>query len=211
MFKQRKGTPADWLVVGLGNPGAEYHGTRHNVGADVVALLADRHGGRLRLGKERALVDEVRFGAGGPRVAVAFPQTYMNESGVSVGLLVRRYGIESVDQIVVVHDELDLPVGKLKIKLGGGTAGHNGLKSIQQHLRDNGFLRVRIGIGKPPGGKAQGVDHVLKRPGKAERTELEIAVQEAADAVEVIVAEGVNEAMSRYNTRRPDPTPQAEL
>ena len=204
MFKQRVGTPADWLVIGLGNPGAEYHGTRHNAGADVIALLADRHNGRLRLGKERALADEVRVH--GQRVALAFPQTYMNESGVSAGLLVRRYGIEALERIVVVHDELDLPVGKIKVKVGGGTAGHNGLKSIQQHLHGNGFLRIRIGIGKPPGGKDHGVDHVLKRPSKSERTELEITVQEAADAVEVIVAEGVNEAMSRFNAR-----PRSEL
>jgi peptidyl-tRNA hydrolase, PTH1 family len=153
------------------------------------------------MGKERALADEVRFGAGGdaPRVALAFPQTYMNESGVSVGLLVRRHGIESPEQVIVVHDELDLPVGRIKVKAGGGTAGHNGLKSIQQHLKGNEFLRVRIGIGKPPG-KAAGIDHVLKRPGKAERTELEISIQEAADAVEAIVADGIERAMNRFNT-----------
>ena len=153
------------------------------------------------MGKERALADEVRFGTGGdaPRVALAFPQTYMNESGVSVQLLVRRYGIASVDRIIVVHDELDLPVGRVKLKAGGGTAGHNGLKSIQQHLHDNGFLRIRIGIGKPPG-KGAGVDHVLKRPGKTERTELEITIQEAADAVEAIAADGFERAMNRYNT-----------
>lgn len=188
-------------MVGLGNPGADYHGTRHNAGADVVYLLAERHGGKLKLGKERALADEVRFGAGGggPRVALAFPQTYMNDSGSAVGLLVRRYGIEAPEQVIVVHDELDLPVGRIKVKEGGGTAGHNGLKSIQQHLKSNAFLRVRIGIGKPPG-KAAGVDHVLKRPGKAERTELEITIQEAADAVEAITADGIERAMNRFNT-----------
>ena len=153
------------------------------------------------MGKERALADEVRFGAGGdaPRVALAFPQTYMNESGLAAGLLARRYGIEALDRIVVVHDELDLPVGRIKVKPGGGTAGHNGLKSIQQHLKGSDFLRVRIGIGKPPG-KAAGVDHVLKRPGKAERTELEITIQEAADAVEAIINDGIERAMNRYNT-----------
>ena len=206
MFRQRTGTPADWLIVGLGNPGAEYAGTRHNAGADVVALLAERHGGRLRLGKERALADEVRFGAGGPRIALAFPQTYMNESGSSVQLLRRRYGVEEVDRIVVVHDELDLPVGKIKVKAGGGLAGHNGLKSIKAHLKDDAFLRVRIGIGKPPGGKAGGVNHVLKRPGKTERTELEITIQEAADAVEAIVSDGIERAMNRFNTERAEPS-----
>jgi PTH1 family peptidyl-tRNA hydrolase len=201
LFRQRTGTPADWLVVGLGNPGAEYAHTRHNAGADVVALLAERHGGRLRLGKERALVDEVRIG--GQRVSVAFPQTYMNDSGLAVGLLVRRFGIESLERIIVVHDELDLPVGRIKVKAGGGTAGHNGLKSIQQHLKGNEFLRVRIGIGKPPPGKQHGVDHVLRKPGKSERTELEITIVEAADAVETIVTEGLAPAMNRYNTQVP--------
>jgi len=197
VFRQRTGTPADWLVVGLGNPGPEYAHTRHNAGADVVALLAERHGGRLRLGKERALADEVRIG--GDRVALAFPQTYMNDSGLSVGLLKRRYGVEAVGRIVVVHDELDLPVGRIKVKEGGGLAGHNGLKSIKQHLKDDGFVRVRIGIGKPPS-KQEGVNHVLRRPGKTERTELEITIQEAADAVEKIVKDGVAATMNQYNT-----------
>ncbi|HZQ26936.1 MAG TPA: aminoacyl-tRNA hydrolase [Acidimicrobiales bacterium] len=197
MFRQRTGTPADWLVIGLGNPGAEYAGTRHNAGADVVALLAERHGGRLRLGKERALADEVKVD--GQRVALAFPQTYMNDSGLAAGLLVRRYGIEDLERVIVVHDELDLPVGRLKVKVGGGTAGHNGLKSLQAHLKGNGFLRVRIGVGKPPG-KQFGADHVLRKPSKAERTELEIVVVEAADAVEAIMREGVAAAMNRYNT-----------
>jgi PTH1 family peptidyl-tRNA hydrolase len=206
MLGQRRGTPADWLVVGLGNPGPEYAHTRHNAGADAVALLAERHGGRLRQGKERALADEVRMRLGGHdhRTALAFPQTYMNDSGLSVGLLKRRYGIEDVKRIIVVHDELDLPVGRIKVKDGGGLAGHNGLKSIKAHLKDDGFLRVRIGIGKPPGGKERGVDHVLKRPGKSERTELEITVQEAADAVEAIIGDGLAAAMTRFNTERPN-------
>jgi PTH1 family peptidyl-tRNA hydrolase len=119
--------------------------------------LATRHGGRLKRGKERALVAEVRID--GKRVALAFPQTYVNESGVSVAALVRRHGIEDLRRLVVVHDELDLPVGRVKLKMGGGTAGHNGLKSIQAHLHDNGFVRVRIGVDKPPG-KRQGADHV---------------------------------------------------
>jgi PTH1 family peptidyl-tRNA hydrolase len=193
----RTGTPTDWLVVGLGNPGSEYAHTRHNAGADVVALLADRHGGRLRAGKERALADEVRID--GARVALAFPQTYMNDSGVAVNALRRRYGVEEVGRIIVVHDELDLPVGRIKVKEGGGLAGHNGLKSIKQHLKDDGFVRVRIGIGKPPG-KQEGVNHVLRKPGKTERTELEITIQEAADAVEKIVKEGVAATMNQYNT-----------
>jgi PTH1 family peptidyl-tRNA hydrolase len=188
---------ADLLVVGLGNPGGEYAGTRHNVGFDVVDALAARHGGRLRRAKrERAMLDEVRIN--GERVALAEPQTYMNDSGVAVAALVRRCGIEAVDRVVIVHDELDLPVGRLKVKLGGGLAGHNGLRSIKSHLHDDGFARVRIGIGKPPS-KDEGVDHVLKRPGKAVRAVLADMVQRAADAVESIVELGIEPTMNRFN------------
>jgi PTH1 family peptidyl-tRNA hydrolase len=194
----RRGTPADLLVVGLGNPGAEYAGTRHNVGAAVVALLADRHGGRLKLGKERALVDEVRIGAS--RVALAFPQTFYNDSGAAAAALVRRHGIEDLHRLVVVHDEMDLPIGKLKVKVGGGLAGNNGLKSIKAHLHTDDFVRVRLGIGKPPG-RQQGVDHVLRRPGKAEQAELDVVLAEAADAVELILVEGAEAAMTRFNQR----------
>jgi PTH1 family peptidyl-tRNA hydrolase len=195
---ERRGTPADLLVVGLGNPGAEYARSRHNVGAEVVEVLAQRHGGSLRRGRERALSGEVRIA--GQRVALAFPQTYMNLSGESVALLVRRHGITNPERIVVVHDELDLPLGRIKLKKGGGLAGHNGLRSIKAHLHSDDFLRVRIGIGKPPG-KEQGADHVLRRPSKAVRTELDVVIEEAADAVEAILADGIDVAMNRYNTR----------
>jgi PTH1 family peptidyl-tRNA hydrolase len=194
----RHGTPADLLAVGLGNPGSEYEGTRHNVGAEVIELLADRHGGRLRRGKERALTTEVHVG--GRRLARAVPTTYMNLSGEAVAPLVRRHGIEDPHHLVIVHDELDLPVGRVKVKVGGGLAGNNGLKSVKAHLHTDDFVRVRIGIGKPPG-RAQGVEHVLKRPGKADRLTLEVAIVEAADAVELILAEGPDVAMNRVNTR----------
>lgn len=197
----RRGTPADLLVVGLANPGAEYEGTRHNVGAEVVHLLAARHGATLKKGKERAMVAEVPVAAlGGRRLALAVPVTYMNLSGEAVAPLVRRHGIEDPHRLVIVHDELDLPVGVLKVKVGGGLAGNNGLKSIKAHLHTDDFVRVRLGIGKPPG-KAEGADHVLKRPGKADRAELDVVVHEAADAVELILAEGPERAMNRYNTR----------
>ena len=195
---ERTGEPAALLVVGLGNPGDDYDGTRHNVGADVIAVLADRHGGSLRRSKELALSCEVRIG--GQRVALAFPQTFMNESGQSVRKLMHRHGVDDPARIVVVHDELDLPVGSLRVKVGGGMAGHNGLKSITAHLKTQDYLRIRIGVGRPPG-RQSGADYVLRRPGKAEAAELGVIVHEAADAVEAILAEGVDATMGRVNAR----------
>jgi PTH1 family peptidyl-tRNA hydrolase len=185
------------VAVGLGNPGAEYEGTRHNLGADVIALLANRYGAKLRRGKERALVAEVR--TGGRFLVLAFPQTYVNLSGESVARLVRRYGIDhDFGRLVVVHDELDLPVARVKVKDGGGTAGHNGLESIRSHIHSGAFPRVRIGIGKPPGRQA-GADFVLRKPPRGERVDLDVAVEEAADAVVCILAQGVDAAMNRFN------------
>jgi peptidyl-tRNA hydrolase, PTH1 family len=183
--------------VGLGNPGSEFAGSRHNAGADAVALLAERHGGRLKRGKEHALVAEVRVDD--RRLALAFPQTYMNDSGRAVSPLVRRYGITDLGCLVIVHDELDLPLGTVRVKAGGGLAGHNGLRSIKAHLHSDAFTRVRIGIGKPPGGKERGADHVLSPPGKRDREELKVSVEVAADAVECILAEGVPAAQTRFN------------
>ena len=186
-------------MLGLGNPGAEYEHSRHNVGADIVALLAERHGGRLKASsKERSLVAEVRIGTA--RVVLAFPQTFYNESGNAARLLAERHGIDDLHHLVVVHDEMDLPPGKLKVKIGGGLAGNNGLKSIKAHLKTDDFVRVRVGIGKPPG-RQEGVDHVLRRPGKAEKAELDVAMQEAADAVDAILAEGAEMAQTRFNAR----------
>jgi PTH1 family peptidyl-tRNA hydrolase len=193
---ERTGTPADLLVVGLGNPGEEYAGTRHNVGAEVVDLLAERHGGRLRSSKEAALADEVRVGE--HRLALAFPQTFYNRAGESARALVRRHGIEDFTRLVVVHDELDLETGRLKVKAGGGLAGNNGLKSIRDHLKTTEFVRVRIGVDKPPG-TMNGADWVLRRPGKADRATLDEVVERAADAVEVILTDGVDAAMNRFN------------
>jgi PTH1 family peptidyl-tRNA hydrolase len=116
-----------------------------------------------------------------------------------VAPLVRRYGIEDLARLVVVHDELDLPVGRVQVKLGGGLAGHNGLRSIKAHLHDDGFARIRIGIGRPPGGAQHGADHVLRAPSKRDRTELDVSVAIAADAVEVVLAEGVLVAQNRFN------------
>jgi PTH1 family peptidyl-tRNA hydrolase len=194
-LRPRRGTPADLLVVGLGNPGDEYRGSRHNLGAEVVELLAKRHGGRLRKRKERALVDEVTID--GRRVALAIPLTYVNDSGHAVGALVRRFGVEP-EELVVVHDELDLPVAELKVKSGGGLAGHNGLRTIVAHLHTQDFQRVRIGVGKPVS-KERGADHVLNRFSKRERAEVEVTVEQAADAVETMARDGVDAAMNRFN------------
>ena len=191
----RKGTPAGLLVVGLGNPGDEYRRTKHNVGAEVVELLAERHGARLRKSKERALVDEVRIGD--LRVALAVPLTYMNDSGDAVRRLAHRHGV-APEQVVVVHDELDLDVAELRVKSGGGLAGHNGLRSIKSHLHSDAFQRVRIGVGKPTS-KEHGADHVLSKFSKRDREAVDVTIELAVDAVEMIAGAGVEAAMNRYN------------
>ncbi len=197
-----KGAPFDWLVVGLGNPGPKYVGTRHNVGEDAIKVLAVRTSSSLKGGRDNALAAETRLHGpnGDERVVLAFPITYMNESGQAVGALVRRHRIPSVDRIIVVHDELDLAPGDIRVKVGGGLAGHNGLRSMTQHLHSQDFIRVRIGVGKPPSGA--GKNYVLSKVPKAERELLDVCIVEAADAVEMIVSDGVDAAMRRYNVKR---------
>jgi PTH1 family peptidyl-tRNA hydrolase len=189
---------ATWLVVGLGNPGKEYEHTRHNAGADAVALLTARHDQKLKKDKTRSFSATSRIGD--QRVVLAIPQTYMNDSGVAVGALAAWHGVDDAGHIVIVHDELDLEVGRIKLKEGGGLAGNNGLKSIKQHLHTDEFLRVRIGIGKPPG-KKHGANHVLTKPTKAEAELLAVTIVEAADAVEMIVKDGIAAAMNVVTTR----------
>lgn len=197
----RRGTPADLLVIGLGNPGLDYARTRHNAGADCVMLLAQRRGERLALAKkERAELAELRLPPAMTRVVVAFPTTFYNEAGAAAKALVKRFGIDHPSKVVVVHDELDLPVGKLKVKSGGGLAGNNGLKSIAAHLHTQDFARVRIGVGKPPGSQ-HGRDHVLRKPGKRDREALDVVIAEAADAIETIATDGVDRAMEHFNRR----------
>ncbi len=163
----------------------------------MVGVLAARHHAPMRRSKERALVAEARID--GKLLALAFPQTFVNLSGEAAARLVRRYGVEKdLGRVVVVHDELDLPPGRVKVKEGGGTAGHNGLESIRAQLHSGAFTRVRIGIGKPPG-RQSGADYVLKRVRKAEALELDVAVVEAAEAVETIFSDGVAAAMNRVN------------
>jgi PTH1 family peptidyl-tRNA hydrolase len=194
----RKGTPADLLIVGLGNPGDQFVGTRHNLGAAVVEVLATRAGERLRKTKARAMVAAVMMN--GKRVVLAFPLTFMNHSGEAVRMLVRAYGIQEASDIVIIHDELDLDVGRLRLKAGGGLAGHNGLRSITQHIGTTEYTRLRIGIGQPPPSQV-GSEYVLRKPGKAEQVALDAAVQEAADAIELLVDVGVDAAMAHVNRR----------
>jgi PTH1 family peptidyl-tRNA hydrolase len=186
------------LVVGLGNPGAEFAGTLHNVGAAAVELVVKRAGASLRAEKGlQARTCTVVLG--GQRVALAVPTTYMNDSGQAVRGLAKRYGVDDPSSIVIVHDELDLSPGTVRVKAGGGLAGHNGLRSLEAHLHTTDFVRVRIGVGKPPSAQ-QGAKHVLKRPGKAVRELLEVSIQVAADAVENIASDGVDAAMQVCNS-----------
>ena len=185
------------LVVGLGNPGKQYARSRHNVGEDVVVELARRSSETLRAGRDSALVAEVRL-AGGTRAVLAFPTTFMNESGQAVSKLMRRYGFKSVDALIVIQDELDLEPGVVRIKKGGGLGGHNGLRSITSHVGTQEFIRVRLGVGKPSN-KEQGANHVLSKVPAAERKVLDVAVNIAADAVLKIIADGVDAAMNMYN------------
>lgn len=196
--EERTGTPADLLVVGLGNPGDDYAETRHNAGFWVVDELVRRHGGKLRRGKREFSESDV-LRVGDTRVAVAQPTTFYNEAGRAVGALIKRHGITDYSRLVMVHDELDLPVGRMKLKFGGGLAGNNGLKSVRAHLRTDDFSRLRIGVGKPESGTMAGRDYVLKRPARADRPVLEEIVAEAADALEHLAVSDIESAMNRYN------------
>lgn len=181
-----------------------YAGTRHNLGADVIELLAARHGTKLRPERGLAAVFAT-CRIEGKLLALAVPNTYMNESGVAVRALVRRCGIEDdLSRLVIVHDELDLPTAAVRVKVGGGVAGHNGLRSVQAHLHDANFVRVRVGIDKAAGQKT-GADRVLRAPSKRERDHLDVAVEIAADAVEKILADGAVAAMNAFNARTSEP------
>ncbi len=194
---ERRGTPANYLVLGLGNPGDRFLGTRHNLGCEVVEQFAEGVGASLRISRsDRARVATVNFS--GLRVVLACPTTFMNLSGESAAPLIRRNGVEKVDRLIVVHDELDLEPGRVKVKLGGSGAGHNGLKSVRQHLGTEDFIRVRVGIGKPSNPQA-GKDWVLKKPSKADRSFLDTAVQVGVDAIEKIIRDGVERAMNDVN------------
>jgi PTH1 family peptidyl-tRNA hydrolase len=185
-----------WLVIGLGNPGPSYVATRHNAGALVLDVLAERAGGSFRSHKTRNDVVEGRLA--GDRVVLARPRSYMNESGGPVAAIRDFYKVP-LDRMVVIHDELDLPFTTLRLKLGGGDNGHNGLKALRRSLGSGDFYRVRVGIGRPPG-RQDPADWVLKDFSKTEQKELDLLFERSADAVEVLLADGLAEAQQRYNT-----------
>jgi peptidyl-tRNA hydrolase, PTH1 family len=184
-----------WLIVGLGNPGPDYAGNRHNAGFMVVDLLAQRMGANFKAHKGRA--DVVEGQLDGQRVRLVKPKAFMNVSGGPVASL-RDFFKVPVERIVVVHDELDIPYGTLRLKAGGGDNGHNGLKSLRQSLGSGEFLRVRFGIGRPPG-RMEAATFVLKDFSAAERKELDFFIDRAADAVASLLTDGLERAQNAYN------------
>lgn len=193
----RRGTPSVLVIVGLANPGDEYAGSRHNVGGDAVRLVVARRGAKLSLERRQRAASVTVSGPLGP-VTLAVPTVFMNESGSALPPLLRRTSVADLEHLVVVHDELDLEPGRLQLKLGGGLAGHNGLRSIAQTLGTNEFARLRIGIGKPAR-KEQGADYVLARPTGARKRALAEDVAAAADALETLIDLGFDEARQRVN------------
>jgi PTH1 family peptidyl-tRNA hydrolase len=191
-----------WLVVGLGNPGPDYAGNRHNVGQMVLALLADRVGARFRSHKTNSSVAEGRSGIEGPRLILAKPNSFMNLSGGPVSALMKFYSLEP-SQLIVVHDELDIPFDRIRLKLGGGAGGHNGIRDIASAIGSQDFYRVRVGIGRPPGRQAA-ADFVLRDFASTERQTLPILLADAADAVEQIAREGLTAAQLRFHTDPPE-------
>jgi PTH1 family peptidyl-tRNA hydrolase len=193
----RRGSASDLVIVGLANPGEQYEGSRHNVGADAVRLVAQRRGVRLvHESRQRALSTTVTCAVG--RVTLATTTTFMNESGAALPLLLKRTSLGQLTSLVIAHDELDFEPGRLMLKVGGGLAGHNGLKSVAGVLGTQEFARLRIGIGKPPS-KEQGASWVLKAPTGAGRDALRDVVSRAADAIEELLDTEFDEAQRRVN------------
>ena len=196
-------TDGPWVIVGLGNPGPSYAGNRHNVGAMVIDELARRAGTNLRTHKARAVAAQVRLCAGpgrvpGPSAVIAVPSCYMNESGGPTKSLLTFFKA-GPERLVVIHDELDIPAADVRLKLGGGEGGHNGLRSISSSLGTKDYHRVRVGIGRPPG-RMEAADYVLRDFGPAERKELPFLLDDAADAVELLVTEGLLAAQQRFHS-----------
>lgn len=186
----------DWLVVGLGNPEDEYGGTRHNVGADFVRVLAADNHRSLDINK-RIRCRAAQVTIAGESVGLVLPMSYMNTSGDPVQQAARWFSVEP-ERIVVAHDDLDVELGRLKIKIGGGAAGHNGLKDIDRALGTREYHRLRIGIGRPPG-RMPGKDFVLRRFAPAERTEVDVTLQQAGDALGMLMTKGLAEAQNAFH------------
>ena len=192
-----------WVIVGLGNPGPSYAGNRHNVGAMVIDELARRTSSPLKTHKARAVAASTRLGmlpggVPGPPVIIAVPSCYMNESGGPTKALLSFFSVPP-ERLVVVHDELDIPAGDVRLKLGGGEGGHNGLRSISSSLGTKDYHRVRVGIGRPPG-RMDAADYVLRDFGTVERKELPFLLDSAADAVELLVTEGLLTAQQKFHS-----------
>ena len=187
-----------WLVVGLGNPGPDYAGNRHNVGHMVLAELADRLHTGFKNHKSNSAVAEGRTGTDGPRLILAKPNTYMNVSGGPVAALLRFYKLP-VEQLIVIHDELDIPFDSIKLKVGGGPGGHNGVRDVAAALGTPEFARVRVGIGRPPG-RQPAADFVLRDFSVDERKVLPNLLADAADAAEMVAAKGLIAAQLRFHT-----------
>ena len=185
-----------WLVVGLGNPGPGYAGHRHNVGQMVVAELASRFGATFKVHKAGATVAEARVRPGGERIALAVPSTFMNVSGRPVAGLLKFYSLDA-SRLIVIHDELDLPYDTVRLKTGGGPGGHNGVRDIIA-VAGPDFVRVRVGVGRPPG-RQDPADFVLSPFSKAERETLPNLISDAADAVELVLAEGLLPAQQKVH------------
>jgi PTH1 family peptidyl-tRNA hydrolase len=178
--------PVDWLVVGLGNPGSEYAATRHNIGFEIANLLARRWQLPKPKSKFNGLLTDGRTGPGGPRVAILLPQTYMNEAGRSIGPARGAYELP-LERLLVLHDEIDLPFGEIRVRLGGGLAGHNGLKSLKQGLGSADFARVRVGVGRPPTTDPDRVAAYVLGRFREPRADVELLIEQAADTAERIV------------------------
>ncbi|MBS3941639.1 MAG: aminoacyl-tRNA hydrolase [Actinobacteria bacterium] len=189
-----------WLVVGLGNPEAEYGGTRHNVGADALRRFAEREHATLSRNK-RARCETAETTVSGTKFSLAIPQSYMNTSGGPVQQAAAWFKVP-VERIIVLHDDLDVEPGALKVKRGGSPAGHNGLKDLDRALGSREYLRVRIGVGRPPG-RMPGKDYVLRRFAPAERETIDVTLEEACDAVVMLATQGLEPTQNRYNGPAP--------
>lgn len=192
------GTGDQWLVVGLGNPGLGYAGNRHNIGQQVVDLLAERAQATFKRHRSNAMIATGRLSVPGPKVVLAKPLSFMNVSGTPVAGLLRFFKL-APSNLVVVHDELDVPFDTVRLKLGGGPGGHNGIKSVAVNLGTPDFFRVRVGIGRPPG-RQDPADFVLRDFSPAERKVLPLLVDRAADAVEYLVRDGLEATQQRFHS-----------